>query len=85
MSDAAMVSMTSITDHSYDAIDRPMGTVYDVDPRYVDTLIALHFARRTEHMTPKKTKAHIAPQAPTLRAMPEAPAVPTTVINKAKA
>ena len=42
------VSMTSIAPHTFDAIEREPGTVYDVDPQYVETLEALRFARRTD-------------------------------------
>lgn len=51
---AATVSMTAIAHHSYDAIAREPGDVYQADPQYVETLIALHFARRTADMAGKK-------------------------------
>lgn len=72
------VSMTAISHHTYNAITREPGEVYDVDPFYADTLITLNFARRTEHMTGKK-KAAPAASAPVHVDLvkPAAAAVPT--------
>jgi hypothetical protein len=53
------VSMTAIAHGSYDAVPFEPGMVFDVDPFYVQTLVALGQARPTAEMTAgghKRTK-----------------------------
>jgi len=68
------VSMTAIAPHTYDAIARVPGEVYDIDPFYADTLVTLNFARRTDTMTGKKTPPPVAAAKPATPA--PAPAAP---------
>lgn len=52
------VSMTAIAHHSYNAIPHAPGDTYDADPFYVDTLIALNFAKRTAPAPPAPAARH---------------------------
>ena len=52
------VPMQSVKHHTYDAIERPPGTVYDVDEAFVETVIALGMAIRVpEKPEPKPVVA----------------------------
>jgi hypothetical protein len=49
-----VTAVRSIKFHTYDGIERPPDTVYDVDDAYVETVIALGMAIRVE--SPKADK-----------------------------
>lgn len=42
------VSMESIAHHTFDGKERPVGSTYEAEEHYVETLAALQFARRAD-------------------------------------
>jgi hypothetical protein len=60
----ATVTMESLRYHTYDAEERPEGTIYEADEQYVETLEATGMARRVKATEPAAAEPIMAPVSP---------------------